>query len=214
VQKAVRRAGRRLVAVTCHYDVTDWLQPDWVFDVAAGSFEWRSVQPRPALELHIHPGGRELWPVFRRHHYLSADLHPTARCHLALVEGRPVAFTSYLHFPHPTVRNLKMAHRIVVLPDWQGLGIAGRVSEWLGEHLYGQGMRYRIATAHPGLVAYMASSPRWRSVGRPRGVRSGRTAKKRTAQQTDPRSLLVRSFEYAPQPSTPAQPAGGRKRPS
>ncbi|MGW2156581.1 hypothetical protein [Nonomuraea sp. NPDC001699] len=53
-QKAVRRRKRQLVAVTCHYDVEDWPQPDWTYDVAASSFTWRSVQPRPALQLTIH----------------------------------------------------------------------------------------------------------------------------------------------------------------
>ena len=24
----------RFVAVTCHYDVTEWLQPDWIIDMA------------------------------------------------------------------------------------------------------------------------------------------------------------------------------------
>jgi len=33
VSKAVRRIpGRRFVAVTCHYDILDWLEPDWSFD--------------------------------------------------------------------------------------------------------------------------------------------------------------------------------------
>jgi len=32
VQKAVRRTDRQFVAVTCHFDVVDWLLPDWVFD--------------------------------------------------------------------------------------------------------------------------------------------------------------------------------------
>jgi len=30
--KAVRRGGRKFVAVSCHYDILDWLEPDWVFD--------------------------------------------------------------------------------------------------------------------------------------------------------------------------------------
>ncbi|MFI7131946.1 hypothetical protein ACIBQ1_40155 [Nonomuraea sp. NPDC050153] len=33
--ESVRRGGRRLVAVTCHYDVLDRLRPDWVYDVAS-----------------------------------------------------------------------------------------------------------------------------------------------------------------------------------
>lgn len=32
IHKAIHRTGKRFVAVTCHYDVLEWLQPDWVFD--------------------------------------------------------------------------------------------------------------------------------------------------------------------------------------
>ena len=32
VQKAVRRTNKQFVAVTCHEDVIEWLEPDWVFN--------------------------------------------------------------------------------------------------------------------------------------------------------------------------------------
>lgn len=32
INKAVKRLDKKFVAITCHYDVLDWLQPDWVFD--------------------------------------------------------------------------------------------------------------------------------------------------------------------------------------
>ena len=32
INKAVRRLNKKFIAVTCHYDVLEWLQPDWVFD--------------------------------------------------------------------------------------------------------------------------------------------------------------------------------------
>ena len=31
IAKAVRRTKKKFIAVTCHYDVVDWLEPDWVF---------------------------------------------------------------------------------------------------------------------------------------------------------------------------------------
>ena len=34
VAKAVRRSDAQFVAVTCHYDVAEWLCPDWIFDTA------------------------------------------------------------------------------------------------------------------------------------------------------------------------------------
>ena len=32
IHKAIHRTGKKFVAVTCHYDILQWLQPDWVFD--------------------------------------------------------------------------------------------------------------------------------------------------------------------------------------
>jgi ABC-type ATPase with predicted acetyltransferase domain len=36
VAKAVRRRNQKFVAVTCHYDVLDWLQPDWIYEPHTG----------------------------------------------------------------------------------------------------------------------------------------------------------------------------------
>jgi ABC-type ATPase with predicted acetyltransferase domain len=38
VQKAVRKTNKKFIAVTCHYDVEDWLLPDWVFDTDSMTF--------------------------------------------------------------------------------------------------------------------------------------------------------------------------------
>lgn len=32
ISKAVRNENKKFVAVTCHRDILEWLQPDWVFD--------------------------------------------------------------------------------------------------------------------------------------------------------------------------------------
>lgn len=32
IQKAVRKQNKQFIAVTCHEDVIEWLQPDWIFD--------------------------------------------------------------------------------------------------------------------------------------------------------------------------------------
>jgi transcriptional regulator with GAF, ATPase, and Fis domain len=42
VAKAIR-SGQircRFVAVTCHYDIIDWLAPDWIIDMATREFAW------------------------------------------------------------------------------------------------------------------------------------------------------------------------------
>jgi energy-coupling factor transporter ATP-binding protein EcfA2 len=163
VGKLARKRGQQFVALSCHYDVTDWLQPDWVLDMSTRVFTWRCLQPRPRVDLDIHQVHVDAWPLFRAHHYLSGDIHRAARCFAAFCGDTPVAFSSYLHLPHPHTRNVKLAHRIVVLPDWQGLGISLELSRWVGDRLAEQGFRYRIASSHPAMVASMARSPRWRN---------------------------------------------------
>ena len=38
ISKAARRAGKRFIAVSCHKDITDWLEPDWIYDTDAQQF--------------------------------------------------------------------------------------------------------------------------------------------------------------------------------
>jgi ABC-type lipoprotein export system ATPase subunit/GNAT superfamily N-acetyltransferase len=199
IQKTVRRQGRKLVAVTCHYDVLDWLQPDWVYDLAGGKFTWRSVQPHPRLQLAIHQVDRSVWPVFARHHYLSSEISKSAHCFGAFLGDECVAFTSYIHFPHAHTKNIKMAHRTVVLPDYQGLGISGRMAEWVGQMLWDQGYRYRRNIAHPAVIAYCERSPRWRdtSARSKKLTTTSRNAALRS-RSLNPRLLTMRSFEYTP----------------
>lgn len=200
VQKTVRRQHRQLVAVTCHYDIVDWLQPDWIYDVAAGSFTWRSVQPHPPVEVRIHKIHYSTWRLFRRHHYLSAEINKSAQCFGAFIGEDLVAFTSYVHFPHAQAKNVKMGHRLVVLPDYQGLGLGGRLDDWLGEHLHERGFRYHNTVSHPAMIRYYSASPRWRLVKKERRKRLANVSPEASlrARALNPRSFSTLSFSYCP----------------
>lgn len=163
VQKTVRREpGRKFVAVACHYDIVEWLQPDWVFEPHLAAFEWRSVQRRPGLALEIRSVSKDLWPRFSRFHYLTSHLNPSAFCLGGFIDDICVGFTSAVRFPHPKARNIYSEHRTVVLPDYQGLGLSGILSEWMGDHLWERGWRLHSVTAHPAIIAQKSRSPRWK----------------------------------------------------
>lgn len=57
IQKAIRRNGKRFIAVSCHYDIKDWLMPDWVFDTDSMTFSLIDAETqkknRPAIKLEI-----------------------------------------------------------------------------------------------------------------------------------------------------------------
>ena len=138
--------GCRLVAVTCHYDVTEWLAPDWVIDMATGSFTRRRLR-RPPIELEIFRCRRSAWRLFARHHYLSGVLSPYARCFLALWQGEPVAFCATVALIGHK-RRWRIS-RIVTLPDYQGIGIGMAVAEAVAELHVQEGNRVNVTASHP-----------------------------------------------------------------
>lgn len=170
IQRAVRaRPGKRFVAVTCHYDVEEWLQPDWILEPHTGRFVWRSLRRRPTLDLKVVRCGVDKWSLFAKHHYLSATLNRSARCFLGLVDGEPAAFGALLHFPHPVAKNIQSLSRVVVLPDYQGLGLgAHSFTETLARICDANGKRFAVSTSHPALVKTWASSQNWTMTGAPK----------------------------------------------
>ncbi len=168
VQKWVRkRNDRRFVGVSCHYDVIDWLQPDWIIEPAERRFTWRSVQPRPRIEVEIAPVGYGAWDLFAPFHYLTASLNKTARCFCAFVGGEPVAFAGVLRRPHPKVNDIMGVSRLVTLPDWQGLGLAFVLADTLGAAYKAVGERLHTYPAHPALIHAFDRSPVWALKQRP-----------------------------------------------
>jgi ABC-type lipoprotein export system ATPase subunit/GNAT superfamily N-acetyltransferase len=164
--RTVRRRGQQVVAVTCHEDVEEWLQPDWVYRPAEGSFAWRSLQRRPAVTLAVLRCKASAWPLFRQHHYLSHSLMPGAICFLATWKERPVAFSAWVPFygkGPPTRRE----HRTVTLPDYQGLGLGNALSATVAALWKGLGYRAVSTTTHPGMIRARLRSPLWRLTRRP-----------------------------------------------
>lgn len=39
VQKAIRKNNKKFIAISCHYDILDWLEPDWTFCTDTMTFE-------------------------------------------------------------------------------------------------------------------------------------------------------------------------------
>lgn len=167
VQRFVRSENRKLVAVSCHYDVIDWLQPDWVFEPATMTLTRRSLQPRPRFDVEISSVDYSTWGLFAPFHYMTASLNRAARCFCLFVDGQPVAFTSILHRPHPTAKNIKGVSRSVTLPDWQGLGLMFVLNGRVAAAYNRLGYRVHNYPAHPSYVRSMDRSSEWAMVKRP-----------------------------------------------
>jgi len=151
-----------IVLATCHRDVLEYLEPDWIIDTDRG--EWASGRylHRPDLVLGIYPCSNEVWKHFAPHHYLSESLNKSAHCYLALWNGSVVGFVASIAYPSGTVKEAYREHRLVVHPDFQGFGIGPRLSEAVAQHYLENGKRYFSKTSHPRLGGYRDQSALWK----------------------------------------------------
>ena len=156
LQKYVRNTNKKVILSSCHSDIIDWLQPDWIYNPTEGITHIlpRGSLQRPEISLKIFRSKYEAWNLFKQYHYLNANLNKAAKCFLATWNDVPVAFSAILSFPHSVVKKGWRESRTVVLPDYQGLGIGVKLSNYIGSMIKAGGGRFFSKTIHPAMVAY------------------------------------------------------------
>lgn len=173
--KSWRRTTGQAVLLSCHYDVLDWVEPDWVYDTRDARFQCAPGYRRPRIDVDVRFGNWSLWPYFKPHHYLDAGPMIGARVYVGFVDGQPV-----VHLGMGT-KNVSLgkrgqtvegrACRMVVLPEWQGAGVGMRFLNYVcelqrrGDGVQpGRRMTTLFHTSHPNLAAALRRDPKWRQV--------------------------------------------------
>jgi GNAT superfamily N-acetyltransferase len=165
LQKAIRKTQKKFIAVTCHYDVQDWLLPDWVFDTNTMTFQRLEGQKknRPDIKFEIFNfPDKSIWKMFAKYHYLSHTHNNAANVYVALLNNHIAAFYSVLAFPHPKIKNAYKGHRLVVLPDYQGIGIGLLLRTEIAKIYVNKMKKVFIATtSHPAIIQGLKKHPNW-----------------------------------------------------
>lgn len=202
MQKAIRRLGKRFIAVSCHNDIEEWLMPDWVFNTDTMSFSLHNLEEqkknRPGIQLDIVETRRksEYWEMFRKYHYLTGEFHKAARVWICFANGRLAGFCSFMAFPHPKVKNYWKAHRIVVFPDYQGVGIATNMINICGKILQDDGKRVILTSSNFAMIIALKRSPKWKCNRYGRTVASNKsTMKSFLKSNANTRKRITAQFE-------------------
>lgn len=209
VARTVRERQQQFVAISCHEDIIEWLQPDWIYSpneaTSSGrGFQWRCLRRRPSVAVEIVPAHRSAWKLFEPHHYLTGQLAAQAKCYVALVEGRPAAFCAAVVMPGKIT--CWREHRLVCLPDYQGLGLGNALSLRIAAAYASTGRQYRAVTGHPGLIRQRLNNRAWLMVRGPTQVdfRRSRYKTSRGFTWTEPNDRATASFLYIGPPNAEA----------
>ena len=124
---------------------------------------------------------------------MNSDLNKAANCWGCYDGDDIIAFYAVLHFPHPRKKNIKKGHRLVVLPDYQGIGIGTRFADMVADYYHKLGFDYFRIMSAKNVIAALSKSPLWiarrYSVEKPSASGDKNLAK-------NPRKVKTASFYY------------------
>lgn len=131
IQKHARKTGKRIVLLSCHYDVVEWLNPDWIIDCNKQSYSdrrslWQGANRKDKLVFDIRKIGRGTWRYFSKYHYLSDRLPGGFIETYGLFAGEEqVGFQCFANYvPRLKGKKMKMhSNRTVIHPDYAGFGL-------------------------------------------------------------------------------------------
>jgi ABC-type lipoprotein export system ATPase subunit/GNAT superfamily N-acetyltransferase len=193
IQKFVRKQNKQFIAVSCHYDIEEWLEPDWVYDCNKMEFYRRPLR-RPKIECSIRKASQREWREFMDFHYLSHDHNNAAHKYICEINGESIAWCSVLHFPHPHLKNMKRIHRIVVKPDYQGIGIGAKFMSEIAKKYNKLNFRISLVTSSPAFIHGLQVNKNWIMTRKP--SRCKPTAKTGALVGTTSDARLTATFEY------------------
>jgi ABC-type dipeptide/oligopeptide/nickel transport system ATPase subunit len=149
IQKSLRKAGRQAVLLSCHYDVIDWLNPDWIMDCNTATFTCRrkmvpTHERQDRLRFDVREVSKHTWGAFKKYHYLSEVL-PKGRIYsYGLFQGENqvgyVCYAAYIIGDQETF----FFNRLVIHPDYCGFGLGLSLVKASADHMLKEARAKRI----------------------------------------------------------------------
>jgi len=157
LQKYIRKTNKRIILASCHYDILEWLMPDWTCSPQKGGVLERGEclrQGRPQIKLQVSRVEPDTWNFFKKHHYLTEDCSKSCNFFLFSWNDKPIGINAVIPQPSGHFKNGVRESRIVVLPDYQGLGLGTTMSNFTAAIYKNNGYRYFTKTVHPAIGVY------------------------------------------------------------
>ena len=127
----------------------------------------QSSKDKPQMKITVQRVEPQLWEMFEKHHYLTPELNKSCKCLVFFLDGKMCAFVGLLNCPR---KNMSFGHsvsRIVVLPEYQGLGLSPIIMNFCGGILAAKGEKtgephpLYIKTIHEKMGQWLERSMEW-----------------------------------------------------
>jgi len=132
-----------------------------------------------------------------RYHYLNHDINPSSQCYGLFDDDKIVGFCAVTHFPHPKNPKIKHCHRLVILPDYQGIGLGTKFLEKIAEMYTKDGYTFSIITSARNLMQALKNrNDKWRCAGYGKQVKFSKKSTISALNKTSSYERTTASFEF------------------
>lgn len=131
IDKFSRRYNKRIILCSCHYDIIEWIKPDWLIDCNKQEFVLPKSESfffgeREKLQFDIREIDSSTWKYFSKYHYLSELMPGGLTYTYGLFHGQnQIGFQCFANYvPHRKGTKIILhSNRTVIHPDYTGLGL-------------------------------------------------------------------------------------------
>lgn len=92
---------------------------------------------------------------------MNTELASASVCYGLYDQNKIIGFCAVLHQPHGKNPKLKRCSRIVILPDYQGIGLGTRFLECIAKHYYDLGFDFTIVTSAKNMIFALKKQSNW-----------------------------------------------------
>lgn len=92
---------------------------------------------------------------------MNTEIASASICYGLYDENNIIGFMAVLHQPHGKNPKLKRCSRLVILPDYQGIGLGTRFLNTIAEYYKQQGYDFTIVTSAKNMINALRRSDKW-----------------------------------------------------
>lgn len=92
---------------------------------------------------------------------MNTDLPTQSTCYGLYDKENIIGFMGVIHQPHGKNKKIKRVTRLVILPDYQGIGLGTKFLNVIAEIYTKQGYDFSIVTSAKNLISALKKSSNW-----------------------------------------------------
>ena len=107
---------------------------------------------------------------------MSGDLSSSSQCFGLYDNDKIIGFMAVIHQPHPVNKKIKRVHRVVISPDYQGIGLGTKFLNVIGQYYHSLGFDFSIMTSAKNMISGLERNSHWVKTRAGRVQKLGKTS--------------------------------------